>query len=114
LTNKLGFLPQITAPLIFGKEYLQPGAPELLDPSMSGRLKAAGQKALPFQIQSVAGAPEGEGMKSAVAGTLGFPVYGGTPEQKAKQRVERKKAEMEKRIKYIKEEQERAKKTRPE
>jgi hypothetical protein len=114
LTNKLGFLPQITAPLIFGKEYLQPGAPELLDPSMSGRLKAAGQKALPFQIQSVAGAPEGEGIKRAVAGTLGFPVYGGTPEQKAKQRVERKKAEMEKRIKYIKEEQERAKKTRPE
>ena len=114
LTNKLGFLPQITAPLIFGKEYLQPGAPDLLDPSLSGRLKAAGQKALPFQIQSVASAPEGEGAKRAIAGTLGFPVYGGTPEQKAKQRVERKKAEMEKRIQRIKEETERAKKTRPE
>jgi hypothetical protein len=114
LMNKLGFLPQITAPLLFGKEYLQPGAPDLLDPSMSGRLKAAGMKALPFQVQAISSAPEGEGGKRALAGTLGAPIYGGTPEQKAKQRLERKKAEMEKRIKYIKEEQERAKKTRPE
>ena len=114
LTNKLGFIPQITAPLIFGKEYLQPGAPDLLDQSLTGKLAAAGKKALPFQIQSIASAPEGEGVKRAIAGTLGFPVYGGTPEQKAKQRVERKKAEMEKRIKFIKEEAERAKKTRPE
>jgi hypothetical protein len=114
LTNKLGFIPQITAPLIFGKEYLQPGAPDLLDQSLTGKLAAAGKKALPFQIQSIASAPEGEGVKRAIAGTLGFPIYGGTPEQKAKQRVERKKAEMEKRIKFIKEEAERAKKTRPE
>lgn len=114
LTNKLGFLPQITAPLIFGKEYLSPGAPDLLDSSMTGRLKAAGMKALPFQVQSVAGAPEGEGLKRAVAGTLGVPVYGGTAEQKAEKRIERKRADMDKRIKYIKEEQERAAKTRPE
>lgn len=114
LMNKLGFLPQIAAPLLLGKEYLQPGAPDLIDQSFTGRLKAAGMKALPFQVQSVASAPEGEGMKRAIAGTLGAPVYGGTPEQKAKQRVERKKAQMQQRIERIKEDTERAKKTRPE
>ena len=114
LTNKLGFIPQITAPLILGKEYLQPGAPDLLDQSVTGKLAAAGKKALPFQIQSVMGAPTGEGAKRAVAGTLGFPIYGGSAGEKAKQRVERKKAEMEKRMKFLKEEAERAKKTRKE
>lgn len=114
LTNKLGFIPQITAPLIFGKEYLQPGAPDLLDQSVTGKLAAAGKKALPFQVQSVMGAPSGEGVKRAVAGTMGFPIYGGSASQKAEQRVERKKAEMEKRKKFLQEEAERAKKTRKE
>ena len=114
LTNKLGFIPQITAPLVLGKEYLQPGAPDLLDQSVTGKLAAVGKKALPFQIQSAMGAPTGEGVKRAIAGTLGFPIYGGSASQKAEQRVERKKAEMEKRRKFLKEEAERAKKTRKE
>jgi hypothetical protein len=114
LTNKLGFIPQISAPLLMGKEYLSPGAPDLIDQSTTGRLAAAGKKALPFQFQSVASAPEGEGAKRAISGMLGVPIYGGTAEQKAQQRVERKKAQMQQRIKYIQEEAERAKKTKPE
>ena len=114
LMNKLGFLPQISAPLLLGKEYLQPGAPDLIDQSFAGRLATAGKKALPFQIQSVASAPEGEGAKRAGLGALGFPVYGGTAAQKAQQKVERRKSQQEQKIKRVKEEAERAKKTKPE
>ena len=56
-----------------------------------GRLKAAASGALPFQVQAAMSAPEGEGARRALLGTLGFPVYGGTAEQKKTARAEREK-----------------------
>ena len=47
--------------------------------------------ALPFQVQAAATAPPGEGVKRAVLGTMGLPVYGGTAEQKKTARAEREK-----------------------
>jgi len=91
LSNKLGFIPKAAIVGIGGLEYASPDAPKLVDRSAFGRLKAVAQMATPFQIQAAAGAPEGEGAKRALLGTLGFPVYGGTPEQKKAARAEREK-----------------------
>ena len=48
--------------------------------------------ALPFQIQAASNAPEGEGLERAAYGTLGFPVYGQTPEQRKASKAARAKA----------------------
>jgi len=89
LANKLGFIPKATVIAIAGTEYASPNAPKLVDMGATGRLKAIGQSALPFQIQAGIGAPEGEGVKRAVLGTAGFPVYGSTPEQRKQKKKER-------------------------
>ena len=91
LSNKLGFIPKAVIVGVGGLEYASPDAPKLVDRSAFGRLKAIAQMATPFQVQAAAGAPEGEGAKRALLGTLGFPVYGGTPEQKKAARAEREK-----------------------
>jgi hypothetical protein len=84
LGNKLGFVPRAAATYVTGVEYASPGAPKLVDPTAANRAKAALAGALPFQVSGARSAPEGEGLKRAVAGTLGFPIYGQT---KAQQRV---------------------------
>ena len=89
LSNKLGFIPKALIVGVGGLEYASPTAPKLVDMSAAGRLKAIGQSALPFQIQAAAGAPEGEGAKRALLGTMGFPVYGKTAEQNKLARAER-------------------------
>ena len=89
LSNKLGFIPKAAITTIAGTEYASPNAPKLVDMSLTGRLKAVAQSALPFQVQAGIGAPEGEGVKRAVLGTAGFPVYGSTPEQRKQKRKER-------------------------
>jgi len=91
LSNKLGFIPKAAIVGVGGLEYASPDAPKLVDRSAFGRLKAIAQMATPFQVQAAAGAPKGEGAKRALLGTLGFPVYGGTPEQKEAARAEREK-----------------------
>lgn len=89
LANKLGFIPKAAITTIAGTEYASPNAPKLVDMSTTGRLKAVAQSALPFQAQAAIGAPEGEGVKRAVLGTAGFPIYGSTPEQRKQKRKER-------------------------
>jgi len=89
LANKLGFIPKAAITTIAGTEYASPNAPKLVDMSTTGRLKAVAQSALPFQAQAAIGAPEGEGVKRAVLGTAGFPIYGSTPEQRKQKKKER-------------------------
>jgi hypothetical protein len=100
LSNKLGFIPKALIVGVGGLEYASPTAPKLVDMSAAGRLKAIGQSALPFQIQAAAGAPEGEGAKRALLGTMGFPVYGKTAEQNKLARAERELAVKENAWKY--------------
>jgi hypothetical protein len=91
LSNKLGFIPKAVIVGIGGLEYPSPDAPKLVDRSAVGRLEAVGKMALPFQVQAASSAPEGEGAKRAILGTLGFPVYGGTSAEKKAARAEREK-----------------------
>jgi hypothetical protein len=91
LSNKLGFIPKAAIVGIGGLEYASPDAPKLVDRSAMGRLKAVGSGVLPFQVSAAISAPEGEGAKRAALGTLGFPVYGATPEQRKAARAEREK-----------------------
>ena len=100
LANKLGFIPKAAIIGIAGTEYASPQAPKIVPPDITGissvdsaigRGQAVASMATPFQIQAAATAPEGEGAKRALLGTLGFPVYGGTPEQKKAARAEREK-----------------------
>jgi hypothetical protein len=91
LSNKLGFIPKAAIVGIGGLEYASPDAPKLVDRSAMGRLKAVGGGVLPFQVSAAISAPEGEGAKRAALGTLGFPVYGATPEQRKAARAEREK-----------------------
>jgi len=100
LSNKLGFIPKALVVGVGGLEYASPTAPKLVDPSATSRLKAIGQSALPFQIQAAVGAPEGEGAKRALLGTMGFPVYGKTAEQNKLARAERELAVKENAWKY--------------
>ena len=74
--------------------------PKLIDRSATNRLKTAASAALPFQIQAGAGAPEGEGLKRALLGTAGFPVYGKTPGEKKLERAERELATKENAWRY--------------
>jgi hypothetical protein len=89
LSNKLGFIPKATVVGIGGIEYASPSAQKLVDPSALGRLKAVASMFLPFQASAAIAAPPGEGTKRAVLGTMGFPVYGATAEQKKTARAER-------------------------
>jgi len=91
LSNKLGFIPKAAIVGIGGLEYASPDAPKLVDRSAIGRLEAVGKMAVPFQVSAASTAPEGEGAKRALLGTLGFPIYGGTAEQRKQQRAEREK-----------------------
>ena len=90
--NKLGFIPKAIIVGVGGVEYASPGAQKLIDQSAAGRLEAVGAMVAPFQFQAAGSAPEGEGFERAALGTLGFPIYGSTPEQKKQKRAEREKA----------------------
>jgi hypothetical protein len=100
LSNKMGFIPKALIIGFGGVEYASPTAPKLVDLSGPGRLKAAVGTALPFQLQAGAAAPEGEGAKRALLGTMGFPVYGKTAEQNKQARAERELATKENAWKY--------------
>ena len=100
LANKLGFIPKAVIVGLAGTEYASPTAQKLVDPSVTGRLKAVGGMIAPFQAQAAAGAPEGEGAKRALLGTMGFPVYGATPAQRKAARGEREKQLKEAARKY--------------
>lgn len=89
LSNKLGFIPKAAIIGIAGTEYASPNAPKLVDRSATNRLKTAAAGALPFQISAAKDAPQGEGAKRALLGTMGFPVYGSTPEQRKLKAAER-------------------------
>ena len=89
LSNKLGFVPKAAIIGVAGTEYASPQAPKLVDPSLLGRTEAILKGAVPFQVSAAREAPEGEGAKRALLGTLGFPLYGGTKEQKKEKRAER-------------------------
>ena len=89
--NKLGFIPKALIVGVAGTEYASPQAQKLTDPSATGRLKAVAGMVVPFQIAASRDAPPGEGAKRAVLGTMGFPVYGSTKEQKKAARAEREK-----------------------
>ena len=90
--NKLGFIPKAIIVGVGGVEYASPNAQKLIDQSAAGRLEAVGAMVAPFQFQAAGSAPEGEGFERAALGTLGFPIYGSTPEQKKQKRAEREKA----------------------
>jgi hypothetical protein len=100
LSNKMGFIPKALIIGFGGVEYASATAPKLVDLSGPGRLKAAVGTALPFQLQAGAAAPEGEGVQRALLGTMGFPVYGKTPEQNKQARAERELALKENAWKY--------------
>ena len=109
LANKLGFIPKAAVISIAGTEYASPQAQKIIQPNITGissidsalgRGKAVASAALPFQIQAGAGAPEGEGLKRALLGTAGFPVYGKTPGEKKLERAERELATKENAWRY--------------
>jgi len=100
LSNKLGFIPKALVIGFGGVEYASPTAPKLVDLSLTGRLEAVTKSALPFQAQAGMDAPEGEGAQRALLGTMGFPVYGKTPEQNKQARAERELALKENAWKY--------------
>jgi uncharacterized protein YidB (DUF937 family) len=100
LANKLGFLPKAAIIGIGGLEYGSPNAPKLVDRSATNRLLTVVKSAAPFQFQAAAGAPEGEGAKRAILGTMGFPIYGSSPEQRKLANAERELATKEQAWKY--------------
>ena len=106
LTNKLGFIPKAAMIAGTGLEYASPYAPKMVDPSAVNRAKAIGAMAMPFQATAGLSAPEGEGGKRALLGTLGLPVYGSTTDQKKAKNKERAKQVKEKRKQYKERERE--------
>jgi hypothetical protein len=100
LANKLGFIPKALIVGIGGLEYASPNAPKLVDRGALSRGKAALEGLLPFQVSAAMSAPEGEGAKRALLGTMGLPVYGATAEQRKLQRAERELATKEQAWKY--------------
>ena len=100
LSNKLGFVPKAAVIGLTGSEYASPSAPKLVDPSLTNRAIAIGKQALPFQASAAMSAPEGEGVKRALLGTIGLPVYGKTVEQRKVARKERFEAVREQREKF--------------
>lgn len=106
LTNKLGFIPKAAAVAATGLEYASPYAPKMVDPSVANRAKAIASMALPFQVTAGLSAPEGEGAKRALLGTIGLPVYGKTKEQRKADNSERAKKLREVRKQYKERERE--------
>ena len=98
--NKLGFIPKAVIVGVAGTEYASPQAQKLVDPSATGRLKAVAGMVVPFQVAAARDAPPGEGVKRAALGTMGFPIYGSTKEQKKASRAEREKQLKEAAKKY--------------
>ena len=96
--SKLGFIPKALWVGLAGTEYASPQAQKIVPENITGnattdaylsRAKVIAQSAIPFQAQASMSAPEGEGLKRALLGTAGFPMYGSTPEQKKLARAER-------------------------
>ena len=106
LTNKLGFLPKAAIVATTGLEYPSPYAPKMVDPSAANRAVAVLKMGLPFQVNAAMSAPEGEGAKRALLGTLGVPVYGSTPAQKKATNKERNKQIQKKNKEYRERERE--------
>jgi hypothetical protein len=100
LSNKLGFVPKATVIALAGTEYASPNAPKLIDRSAYGRGKAIVKGMAPFQVSAAIEAPEGEGAKRALLGTIGLPLYGATAEQKKLLRAEREVATKEQAWEY--------------
>jgi hypothetical protein len=100
LSNKLGFVPKAAIISIAGTEYASPNAPKLIDRSASGRAVAVAKGMLPFQVSAAIEAPEGEGAKRALLGTMGLPLYGATAEQNKLRRAEREVATKEQAWEY--------------
>jgi hypothetical protein len=100
LANKLGFIPKAAIIGIAGTEYASPQAQKLVDPSATGRLKAIAGTVVPFQVAASRDAPPGEGAKRALLGTMGFPLYGSTAEEKKSKRAERELTLKEKAWEY--------------
>ena len=100
LSNKLGFVPKATVIALAGTEYASPNAPKLIDRSASGRAVAVAKGMLPFQVSAAIEAPEGEGAKRALLGTMGLPLYGATAEQNKLRRAEREVATKEQAWEY--------------
>lgn len=86
--NKMGFLPKAAWIALSGDAYAGTHAPKLKDQSILGKSAAIAQQAAPFQVQAATSAPEGQGAKRAVLGTLGFSTYGQatTPDRAATRR----------------------------
>jgi len=58
-------------------------------------LGAVAKGMAPFQVQAASSAPEGEGVKRALLGTAGFPIYGADADTRKAQRAERELATKE-------------------
>ena len=95
LSNKLGFIPKAAIIGIGGLEYASPNAPKLVDRSGVGRLGAVIKTMAPFQAQAAMDAPKGEGVKRALLGTAGLPIYGADADTRKAQRAERELATKE-------------------
>ena len=95
LSNKLGFIPKAAIIGIGGLEYASPNAPKLVDRSALSRLGAAAKSIAPFQVQAAMDAPKGEGVKRALLGTAGVPIYGADADTRKAQRAERELATKE-------------------
>jgi len=100
LSNKLGFVPKATVIALAGTEYASPNAPKLIDRSAYGRGKAIVKGMAPFQVSAAIEAPEGEGAKRALLGTIGLPLYGATAEQNKLRRAEKEVATKEQAWEY--------------
>ena len=93
LSNKLGFLPKAAWVGLAGTEYAGPHADKLADQSfITGKLPVILSAGAPFQAQAAMSAPEGEGMKRAIAGSMGLPIYGSSKQQLKERRAEKSKA----------------------
>ena len=107
--SKLGFIPKALWVGFAGTEYASPIAEKIVPKEITGnqkvdtylaRAKVIASSATPFQIQAASDAPEGEGLKRAALGTMGFPLYGKDAEQKKLQRSERELTTKENAWKY--------------
>jgi hypothetical protein len=90
LGNKLGFIPKATYIQFSGRAYPGEEAPKIKPVYKGyGGMEVAKAKAIllsgsPFQVSAGVQAPEGEGVKRAVASALGIPIYGLTKPQMKK------------------------------
>jgi len=99
LSNKLGFIPKTLWVGLAGTEYASPLAQKIVPEQYTGnanideylsRAKVIAKSLAPFQAQAFFNAPEGEGTKRAVLGTMGFPVYGKNEDQRKVEKEDRK------------------------